>query len=547
MKIISGISYVLGIATLVTGLTSCKARDYNSDVENVEWSGKVETEVEAAMKSQMTKIMKARFPNDPTIQAANYKFDLRDVWSRPSKLNQNQTGGRSWTKDDELGFSDWIDRVPTNILETWKIPHDCADAVLALRWMYAVQNGLALMFTTGYNSISYKNDPVALLRNAAMALPQAPRMVDGAYQIDLTNRNNYRGGVIVDTGHHVIILRGAIRFKEAANPSNTNLLDQFKDMLTGTKEDSKVHGFTTLSSTSPTDRRTLREYPFDYTSTSGAGIDYMSFGRYYPVKNNGGSLSWDKGLATDLFPAKTAQSDTLVNHCSSGSLLWLNLINYLWAVDHWEPTVNGKKPMSRSAAEINSCDHNKAASKDPSQFPSVDYVGLFNQFVADVCPRLQLRAQVVNEGFEHCYQTGASKCSTDPEDDFSTPGRDTALHRSLKGLAGFAGQINKMPKSGKIELNKISCTIDMLQFQDKRTEASFKKRFVNFAGAQGNQLLNHDSKLRKKTFHPFAVFGAGKWDDFSHMNPAPITTDPKASYPARWGCPSNDVMLNCLQ
>lgn len=547
MKMTSSLAYILGVSALVSTLVSCKPRTFNSDVENVEWSGQVETEVEAAMKSQMTKIMKARFPNDPAIQAATYKFDLKDVWARPSKLNQNQAGGRSWTEADELGFSDWVDRVPTNILETWKIPHDCADAVLALRWMYAVQNGLALMFTTGYNSKSFANDPVALLRNSAMALPQQSRVVEGAYQIDLTNRNNYRGGVIVDTGHHVIILRGAIRFKEAADASKASFLEQMKDKLMGVSEDSEVHGFTTLSSTSPTDRRTLREYPFDYTATTGAGIDYMTFARYYPVKNNGGSLSWDKALATKLFPAKTERSDVLVNQCSKGTLLWLNLINYLWAVDHWEPEVNGQKVASRSNEEVNSCDHNKAATKDASKFPSVDYVGLFNQFVADVCPRLQLRAQVVNEGFEHCYQTGASKCSTDPEDDFSTPSRDTALHRSLKGLAGFAGQINKMPKGGKIDLSKISCTIDMLQFQDKKTEASFKKRFVNFAGASGNQLLNQDSKLRKKTFHPFVIFATGKWDDFSHMNPAPVTTDPKASYPARWGCASNDVMLNCFQ
>lgn len=547
MKVFLGIPCILGLSVLVGSLVSCKPRGFNSDLENVEWSGQVESEVEVAMRSQMTKIMKERHPNDATIQAASYKFDLRDIWARASKLNQNQVGGRSWSEADELGFSDWVDRVPTNILEIWKIPHDCADAVLALRWMYAVQNGLALMFTNSFNSKNYAKDPVGLLRNSAVALPQQARVVEGTYEIDLTNRNNYRGGVVVDTGHHVIILRGAIRLKQAADTSKPSFLEQVKDKLMGVSDDSKVHGFTTLSSTSPTDRRTLREYPFDYTATKGAGIDYMTFARYYPVKNNGGSLSWDKALATKLFPAKTDRSNVLVNQCSKGTLLWLNLINYLWAVDNWEPTANGKKASSRSNESINSCDHNKAASKDAKQFPSVDYVGLFNQFVADVCPRLQLRAQVVNEGFEHCYKTGASKCSTDPEDDFSTPSRDTALHRSLKGLAGFAAQINKMPKGGKIELNKISCTVDMLQFQDKKTEASFKKRFVNFAGASGNQLLNQDSKLRKKTFHPFVIFNSGKWNDFSHMNPAPVTTDPKASYPARWGCASNDVMLSCLQ
>src|SRR4030042_3839831 len=49
-----------------------------------------------------------------------------------------QVGDRRWTVEEECRFEKWVEETMTeDFFIRYKIPTDCADAVYAIRWIYA--------------------------------------------------------------------------------------------------------------------------------------------------------------------------------------------------------------------------------------------------------------------------------------------------------------------------------------------------------------------------------------------------------------------------
>ena len=49
-----------------------------------------------------------------------------------------EVGDRRWTVEEERGFEKWVDETITeDFFIRYRIPTDCADAVYAIRWIYA--------------------------------------------------------------------------------------------------------------------------------------------------------------------------------------------------------------------------------------------------------------------------------------------------------------------------------------------------------------------------------------------------------------------------
>ncbi len=77
-----------------------------------------------------------------------------------------EVGDRRWTAEEERQFEKWVDETMTeNFFIRYKIPTDCADAVYAIRWIYARINHLPAAATTregrwiGHWSTDWKHLP----------------------------------------------------------------------------------------------------------------------------------------------------------------------------------------------------------------------------------------------------------------------------------------------------------------------------------------------------------------------------------------------------
>lgn len=460
---------------------------------------------------------------------SNENFQLSDVWW-PTQ------GGRSWTIDDEIGFSNWLqdDSAPKNdaeyytkfsneILNRWLISHDCADAMYAVRWIYALLNGLALRFTETYSTAhtKYKNDPVALIEDTGSHLPAQQNVINGAYVVDITQAANFKAGLMVDSGNHVAMLKSALK------PDGSN---QFY--------------FRMITSNSPIDEQPFSEYVYDYTTSRDPEFKWFNFGRFLPVKNEKGVLSYDYTVVRAVFPAddapKPSLSHQLLVNCGDpkkdgGAQAWLNLSQYMWALQYWPEYQN---EASRSDA-IRQCLHNRPSAVDALR-PPLDVKALYKQLSPELCAPIQARAKRVVSGFERCRQ-GQSRsfpCSTGVHDPYSTYRSDYVLSRnviSMVHVARAAGLSNS-------EIEQQSCQIDLLEgMQDPDL---FKRHFVNqgLPEDQANELLSQDSTLRFRRLAPVLFYQ--KWMHFlerGHKN-----SDPIAGFAERWGCSLTDFSLSCL-
>jgi len=77
-----------------------------------------------------------------------------------------EVGDRRWTVEEERGFEKWVEETITeDFFIRYQIPTDCADAVYAIRWIYARINHLPAAATTregrwiGHWSTEWKHLP----------------------------------------------------------------------------------------------------------------------------------------------------------------------------------------------------------------------------------------------------------------------------------------------------------------------------------------------------------------------------------------------------
>ena len=194
----------------------------------------------------------------------------RDVYAEQVRLSEAKQwkynkGGRSWTVEDELNYDEWVSEVPATILVDWDLPNDCADAALALRWIYAIQYGLALKFGK-YNSTDYFEDPVEMLRLAIRDFGTV-NLSEITYAVDMWDEKNYQGG-------------------------NIHLLRERKSGHTIQLTAAKNNLLYKIESTIPAAIRDLS--PGAYLEISA---ENMKIRRLFAIKREGDSLSNDKEIS----------------------------------------------------------------------------------------------------------------------------------------------------------------------------------------------------------------------------------------------------------
>jgi hypothetical protein len=471
------LSILLAISLGFTACVKKKAPENKEAESDISWSANYnekEKEIALATKRMLEKTGK-KSPGD--------------IWP---------DGGRSWTRNDELNFSAWIDDVPLNILDDWKIPTDCADAVLALRWIFAVQNGLAVKFKIGresYDSTEYRSNPIRLLV-AAHDNIGADSLLDLGYPVDMTIPNNYYGGMFISKGYHTFLLRGALK----RNGNSTFL-------------------FRTIESTVPAKIRALKETVFMMEQPSK---DYFKMLRFWPVVNRGGYLEYDEAVARAEFPPESELSMKLTSQCTNlkqygpgigVAPMWINFLNYAkYAHEHRAELATSEK----RAKIVENCYHNTSIMANSRAF----YESMRSIFEADLCKSYETRIKSVVEGYNACFgkpPTGA--CTPDAAGDYSTPNRDKALYDKSTSFQSFAQQLLAVK-----DLSSFSCGPFPLT-------------------AQASPVPPDSERARSIVLKPFSGETRSPW--LVRIGMAWESSSPVSPLHVRWGCSSSQTDFSC--
>jgi hypothetical protein len=146
-----------------------------------------------------------------------------------------EVGDRRWTLEEERRFGKWVEETITeDFFIRYRIPTDCADAVYAIRWIYARIAHLPAAATTldgewvGHWSTNWKDLPThpewdkdARFRAALLSL--FPKIWTGTlpldtYPIRISADSVTPGTLFLDTGYHTGIVARVSRDGSQAHP-----------------------------------------------------------------------------------------------------------------------------------------------------------------------------------------------------------------------------------------------------------------------------------------------------------------------------------------
>ena len=481
---------IFSFVTLMIPFLNCKPRTAPSgnDAE-IQWS------FGAALRSEMSLATQAM--EQKTGKKKN------EIWAE---------GGRSWQPVDELNFAAWIDSVSIDILNEWKIPHDCADSIMALRWIYAVSNGLALRFEVRagfsesvFDSFRYRADPVKLLVDAHNHIG-ADTLDYSTFEVDMSSRNNYKGGLIFSSGDHAFIMRGALR-REGASP----------------------YYFQTLESTVPNTYRFLRESLFNVELPPKP---YFRLLRFKSVVNKGGSVQFDASVSQSQFAPKRDISDIMIRECvNNESPLWYTLTQFIFAVDK-NPNFSEQQRLADKGvfdARVRKCEFAKTLENDAPK-PNLD--AFFESSKIDLCGTIGLRSFYVGMGFNTCHKVKSKSCNAGPEGDHSTPHRDIAMAAKAKSFQKLSKLIGRTG-----DLKDLTCSVNLLDGINRN------KLIAESAGELDSKQFDD---LTKINMHPFENNEVAGWLKRLAAE-TKVSSDPTQSLVKRWACPEAERPFLCLK
>ncbi len=411
-------------------------------------------------------------------------------------------GGRSWTVEDENGYDEWIQEVPDNVLTLWDIPHDCADATMSLRFIYAYQKGLALKFGK-YGSVDYADRPVEFLKIVAKKYGTV-RLPQISYDLDMWDIKNYEGGNIF------------VQYEKGDESGHTI---QLKNALTN-----KV--YESIESTVPAELRELKAgYLFSRDYEVGR------FMRFYAVNNDAGVLSYNKEISFEAHPPLNLEKPDWYACMSGGSnnlplvkneeeevptpVLWklvFNTISYL----NLQPSLDQSKLDKDGITCNQNVFWNPKYGGSKSNQP--DYSQLFDKMFDQICHKLEQRQYAVQKGYDNCFgSTDSTKCNAGPSGDYSTPSRDKKLSDAISNYlrAADLSADEMAQKSCRVVFNDGMRSVK--PFSEKGGYAYW------IAGTLSHAHSNYYQNLFDGTF-----------------------SDPRESIAVRWGCHEEDDALDCL-
>lgn len=421
------------------------------------------------------------------------KQTVQEIWS---------DGGRSWTTEDEIKYSGWLNTIDESLLEEWNIPTDCADAVLALRWIYAVKNGLALKFTNGkksFDSVGYRGRPIQMLMDA-MGQIVTRNLNHNGYAVELFDPLQMQSGMFATMGGHSF----SIVFE-------------------------KIEGIgivpMTLESTVPVKVRKMAR-----NDLSSIAKHSMKFYRFFSVENLGNRVEFiQNSEMTSEYP--NFDSEVMVNFlrdCVGDSTTYhkpflANFYNLLWMVTNNDPAYEEKYARARL---IYSCDYNVA--REGRQFPSYNEIQKRSETMA--CAKLQGRAQAVNIGYEACYSRPSKpSCAASPDGDYSTGSRDYKLVVQLEHLRQLR-QLNQT-------LSPFQCSVDL-------TQGFSEERVKKLPSALKNVAIDPFAPDNSSMKLSLLNLGGLHEDEAGRYTYIPTSSDPRVSLSKRWNC--DTALVDCF-
>ncbi len=440
-------------------------------------------------------------------------------------------GGRSWTVEDERKFDEWITNVSPNIMIAWDIPTDCADAALALRFIYAYKNGLALKFGPLHSTYFYY-DPITLLKLAVDKYGTG-NLARISYPVSMWHLENYQGGSFYLSGGHTVPVKGV------------------KDR----------YYFTSLNSREGRHVRKLH-----YSKFTPYHIAGDVFRRFYSTKRSGGMVFEDYETSFKAHPSaesddydwydcipKGAISDTIYHrlkekitkdeneesHRIDKAYLTRNVRNFLAS-----KKANPKYNQVALARDQVKCPHNvfwmkkyiEAGHVVPAE-PKLSKEE-FAQDVNKLCQLIQLRANAVHKGYQACVErsipvTNFEKdCGGDKYAEYSTPLRDAELADYFYAYIYEPIEEKQFP----VELFDTTCSIQLKPYDpnDKLT-----KEVYPIAHLDQNTPKAYPFWF-SRVFYKFIGYLV------DHHRFKIVTYDPTYTLEERWGCIKEDHQLSCL-
>ncbi len=437
----------------------------------------------------------------------------RDIFnSQAAKHNaigwEKDKGGRSWTVEDEKNYDQWVNTVPSTLLKDWDIPTDCADAAMALRFVFAYINGLALKFA-GYKSTSYYNKPITFLRKAVRDFGTI-NLHQISYKVDMWDKVNYEGGNFllyrVKTTGHTTQLKSALNHKI----------------------------FPTLVSTVPAQVRDLYE---EYLFQTEVKNHY--FRRFYAITRTESGLKYDEEISYEAHPPLDESKDDWYGCVSTyittdKAPLWNNIYNYLSSLED-QPNYDTE---AMAKADIK-CPHNIAWKADILQDTTEDleppqHEELFDAMIESLCVALDKRSKAVIEGYEACYNTAdtnTDKCDSSAAGLYSTPSRDFQFMATSSHFLGSLSRVN----GGTFW--ESTCPIKPYPSNHPRAGETIDVNLFNSEKSYSFWISNFISQVTTDL----------EGDIAASVADSDSVSSPIASLSKRWGCAPDDEDLLCIQ
>ncbi len=410
-----------------------------------------------------------------------------------AKLWRDSRGGRSWTIEDEEGYDRWLATVPDTLFLDWDIPHDCADVILALRFIYAIAHGLALKIGI-YQSTDYWHDPLLMLRRAVNDYGTV-NLNEISYKVDMWDNKNYQGGNFIlhrQTGY-----------------GHAFQLTSFSEFFL----------FNTLESTTPaTLRKMINSSLFEST------IKHRSFRRLYAIKREGAHLFHDLSVSFAAHPKQSLEKPdwyqcigTPDSRHPDLAPLWKNIFHFK-AMESENPQLDKK----RLTADGITCPHNvywkERYQVDVSFTPQAPgYKQVLTPLFNGICLQLNSRSKAVEIGYRNCHLNPSKRCSAHKSAAYSTPAKDDKIRGLLKKYLGliFSSNLTETP-------------ISLCPLKIWLSSKDYLRQSV--------QIINDANEITPWAENIF-------FNGLIHHNPS----DPKEDLTLRWGCHPMDKNWNCLK
>ncbi len=424
-----------------------------------------------------------------------------------SKMWRESKGGRSWTVEDEHLYDKWVAGISPKILADWDIPSDCADSVMAIRFIFALKHGLAIRF--GYfKSTDYWYRPMELLKAAARSY--GTKEIDNfSYLVDMWDFANYQGGnFVLQKGHSYTV-------------SGLNELNVLTTLSSGPPITVKALAEGNFFIRVLAEQQFRRFFSYLRDGSRVYASKEISFTAHPRINENGPNW-YDCSIQLEEEATESQKTEKKVDRLP----LWKSIYNFVLS-KKLDIRFN-KEEIEREGIQ---CPHNvywqpKYLAVDQKVPEEPNFTLIANEMFTDLCKYLQERVEVVDKGFDKCFGKNIASCTKGSHGDYSTPSRDARIIAKAAMLQHLIGEL----EMGNEFIQK-KCSLTLHPFLEDREKELNKE--VSLLGIVQGKLSTSIWIMQA-----FSLL----YENYASAR----SYDPTRSYPERWGCSPLDKNLSCL-